>query len=107
MNDPVFVEASRAFAQRALLASANDDRERIAWAMREATARWPKPAEVDVLLLLLRTSRTHFNDHLEAAAALLAVGSTPRNASIPATEHAAWMQLTRTILNLHETICRD
>jgi hypothetical protein len=107
MNDPVFVEASRAFAQRALLASANDDRERIAWAMREATARWPKPAEVDVLLLLLRTSRAHFNDQPQAAAALLAVGSTPRNASIPATEHAAWMQLTRTILNLHETICRD
>lgn len=107
MNDPVFVEASRAFAQRALMASAKDDRERIAWAMREATARWPQAAEVEVLMRLLRTSRTHFKAHPQAATALLTVGSTPRAASLPAAEHAAWMQLTRTILNLHETICRD
>ncbi|MFT4514307.1 MAG: mono/diheme cytochrome c family protein, partial [Planctomycetota bacterium] len=107
LNDPVFVEASRAFAQRALLGPAKNDRARIAWAMREATARWPKTAEVDVLLQLLRASRTHYKDHPDAAAALLKVGASPRAKSLPVAEHAAWTQLTRTILNLHETICRD
>lgn len=107
LNDPVFVEASRAFAERALLAPVKDDQARIAWAMREATSRWPQTAEVHVLLRLLRASRAHYHDHPEAATKLLAVGSSPRAASLPATEHAAWMQVTRTILNLHETICRD
>jgi hypothetical protein len=107
LNDPVFVEASRAFAERALLAPAKHDRERIAWAMREATSRWPQVTEVDVLLRLLQGARTHYHDHPEAATALLAVGASPRAESLPVSEHAAWMQVTRTILNLHETICRD
>ena len=107
MNDPVFVEASRAFAQRALLADVKDDRARIAWAMRQATARWPRKPEVDVLLVLLQTGREHFMQNPKAAAALLAVGSSPRDTALPAVEHAAWTQVTRTIFNLHETICRE
>jgi hypothetical protein len=107
MNDPVFVEAARAFAQRALQAKFGNDRDRIAWAMREATARTPSAAEVDVLRKLLVAGRKHFAKNPKAAAALLAVGHSPRDASIVVIEHAAWTQLTRTILNLHETISRD
>jgi hypothetical protein len=107
LNDPVFVEASRAFAERALLGPAKDDQERIAWAMREATSRWPQADEVQVLIRLLRASRAHYREHPAAANKLLLVGASPRAESLPASEHAAWMQVTRTIFNLHETICRD
>jgi len=107
LNDPVFVEAARAFAERALLATAKDDRDRIAWAMREATARRPQPDEVQVLLQLLHGSRAHYRDHPDAAIQLLQVGASPRAESLPTIEHASWMQVTRTILNLHETISRD
>ena len=107
LNDPVFVEAARAFAERALLATAKDDRDRIAWAMREATSRRPQPDEVQVLLQLLHGSRAHYRDHPDAAIQLLQVGASPRAESLPTIEHASWMQVTRTILNLHETISRD
>ena len=107
MNDPVFVEAARAFAQRALQARFANDRDRIAWAMREATARVPRAAEVEVLRRLLVTGRQHFAKNPKAAEALLAVGDSRRDASLTVIEHAAWTQVTRTMLNLHETISRD
>ena len=107
LNDPVFVEAARAFAQRALQVEVAPDRDRIRWAMREATARTPRPAEVDVLARVLAAARRHFRDDPRAAAALLAVGDAARDTSLAAPEHAAWTQVMRVILNLHEMICRD
>ena len=83
------------------------DRDRIRWAMREATARTPRPAEVDVLARVLAAARRHFRDDPRAAAALLAVGDAARDTSLAAPEHAAWTQVMRVILNLHEMICRD
>ena len=107
LNDPVFVEAARAFAQRALQAELASDADRIKWAMREATARVPSAGEVAVLGRLLAAGRRHFQGNPQAAAALLAVGDAARDPSLPKAEHAAWTQVMRAILNLHETICRD
>jgi len=107
LNDPVFVEAARAFAQRALQIDTESDAMRIAWAMREATARVPKAAESQVLLALLQASRKQYQKDGAAAKKLLAVGDSPRDASLAFAEHAAWTQVMRAILNLHETICRD
>jgi hypothetical protein len=108
MNDPVFVEASRAFAQRMLLdATPSDDGERIVLAMRVATGRQPTPAEVAVLSGLLDDSRRHYESNPENTEALLQVGDAPRDPTIEPADHAAWMQVTRAILNLHETITVD
>lgn len=107
LNDPVFVEAARAFAERALQIDTDSDAMRIAWAVRAATARVPGPAESNVLLALLRASRTQYERDEAAAKQLLDVGQSPRDASLAFAEHAAWTQVMRAILNLHETICRD
>ena len=46
-------------------------------------------------------------EHSQAAEQLLAVGAMPRSDSIDVTEIAAWTEVARTILNLHETITRE
>ena len=50
LNDPTYVEAARALAQRALRTGGKSDRERIDFAFQLATARTPDPQERDVLL---------------------------------------------------------
>ncbi len=107
MNDPTFVEASRAFAQQILSTASGDDHTRIARAMRQATGRRPDVAEVEVLAVLLEESRQHYQRNPDDAEALLALGESPRDAALDPANHAAWTQVTRAILNLHETITRD
>ena len=60
-----------------------------------------------MLQALLAGSREHYREHPQAAEQLLAVGAMPGSDSIDATEIAAWTEVARTILNLHETITRE
>ena len=53
MNDPTYVEAARALAQRALLEGGREVDGRIAYAFRLATARRPSAEETAVLRTLL------------------------------------------------------
>ena len=105
LNDPVFVEASRMFAQQTL-GSAGGDEERLIRAFRRATARVPRADELAVLTTFLHGARDHFQKNPTAAKQLLQVGSAGRDDRIDVVEHAAWTELARTILNLHETITR-
>ena len=111
LNDPVFVEAARAMAARLLREIPGDDAKvdvaRIERGWRLATTRQPDPAEVDVLTTLLADARRTFAHALENAAALLAVGASARDAEADDVELAAWTQVCRAILNLHETYTRD
>ena len=107
LNDPVFIEASRAFAQRILKADLANDRARVSFAWREATGRLPRDAEIHVLMTLLREGLEHYMAAPEEAEQLVRVGDARREESLDATTLAAWMQVTRAILNLHETITRD
>ncbi len=109
LNDPSFVEASRALAARALTEpakSANDD-ARLRWAWREATGRQPHRDEVAALADLLAKHRDHYAAEPQAAEELLAVGVAPRPEGVATAELAAWTSVGRTLINLSETITRD
>jgi len=107
LNDPTFVEAARGFAQHILARVPKSDQESIAFAMKKATCRQPTAEEIAVLAELLAESREHFKENPIEAKALLAVGRTPVPKSIEPVELAAWTEVTRAILNLHETITRE
>ena len=79
----------------------------MAFAFRSVTSRRPSPAELDVLLALLERSRQSFANDPSAAASLVAVGDAPRGSELPDPELAAWTQVARALLNLHEAISRD
>jgi len=106
LNDPQFVEAARAFAER-IIKHDTDDTARLRWAFEECVARKPTGDELEVLTKSLARERKHYGDNKVAAKDLLANGEFPRDESIPVTEHAAWAQVATLILNLSETVIRN
>ncbi len=107
LNDPTFVEAARAFAQRITseLPKA-DDETRIRHALKLALSREPRKGEVESLKKLLEKQREHYQGKPDGAKSLIASGQTGSSLEGNSTELAAWTQLCRVILNLHETITR-
>jgi hypothetical protein len=106
LNDPTFVEAARVFARRLLTAKHESDEERLHAAFRTALARPAKAAELKSLRAFLAGQRAYFRARPPEAAKLLAVGLDPNPAGLEPAEHAAWVGVCRTILNLNETITR-
>jgi hypothetical protein len=104
LNDPTFVEAAHAFARRILREKkpGADDASVIRHALRLALARAPREGEIESLTEFLNKQRTSYKTKPEDVAALLKTGPPVED---PA-ELAAWTQLCRVILNLHETITR-
>ncbi|MFM8415837.1 MAG: PSD1 and planctomycete cytochrome C domain-containing protein [Planctomycetota bacterium] len=106
LNDPIFVEAARAFGARLLAAAeAGDDAGRIRLAYRLALNREPLEAEVASLTAFVVGQREAFQAAPADAAKLLAVGLAAKPALDP-VEHAAWTQLARVLLNTQEVITR-
>ncbi len=107
MNDPVYVEAAVAFAQRILREKpgANAD-ERFAHALRLATAREPRAEEARVLAeLLAREKATRATDPTGAQEFLKS--ARPGAAEGDAVELAAWYAVAAALLNLDETITKN
>jgi hypothetical protein len=107
LNETTYVEAARALAQRALLEGGRNDRSRVTYAFRLATARKPSGKEIGVLRTLLGRQRDLYRDDRQAALKLLAVGESPWNKKLDASELAAWTTVASTILNLDETITKQ
>jgi Protein of unknown function (DUF1553) len=103
LNSTQYVEAWRALAER-MLAQPGDDNARLAWAYREVLGRPASPQELAVAAKALGRERAHFTAHPAEAEKLLLAGESPRNAALPAVEHAAWTQAASLLLNLSETI---
>jgi hypothetical protein len=106
LNDPTFVEASRVFAARVLSSASSNDDQRLVFAFQRALMRSPNDKEKKSLLNFLSEQREHYKGNNEEAAKLLKIGNAPEPRKASAEELAAWTQVCRVILNLHETITR-
>lgn len=106
MNDPVYVEAARAFATRILQQRGLSLDEQLAFAFRVALARPPEKKELAVLEKTYREQKANFAQDKKAAEDLLAVGESPRPKDIDAVELAAMTGVANVLLNLNETITR-
>jgi hypothetical protein len=106
LNDPTYVEASRALAERALLEGGKDVNARLAYAFRLATARKPSDKETNVLRALLGARLASFRRDKPSAIKLLSVGESPRDVRLDAAELAAWTTVASVIFNLDETITK-
>ena len=105
LNDPTFVEAARVLAA-AVMAGDGSAAERIDRLYRKVLARPAKPAEQAALGPLLRDQRSYYAQHPDDAQKLSRIGLAPVAAGVPLPELAAWTQVCRAVLNLHETITR-
>ena len=107
LNDPQFVEASRAFAQRIMTEGGKEEKDRIAFAFRLATARRPSADEAKVLLEVFHQQLADFAQDREAAEKLLKVGAFKAKADLDPAELAAWATVASMILNLDETLTKS
>lgn len=104
LNDPVYVEAAKAFARRVLLEQAGSPADRLDYAFRVAVARRPKPAETAILKELFEAELDAMKKNPAQAKELVGTFALPPKVS-PA-EFAAWYAVCTAILNLDETITK-
>jgi hypothetical protein len=115
LNDPQFVEASRAFAERILRqgprlgphGSPRNIKAKIRFAFELATARMPTQQEVDILVQAYQQNFKQYQAQPERAIATLQVGESERDTDLDLSEHAAWTGVAKLILNLSETITNE
>jgi hypothetical protein len=132
LNDPSSVEAARGLAQLTLqqledsssttvkrteaqadhqrdkAATSGADDEALRWAFARVLSRPAEEPEVRVLRELLQTSREYFGERQSAAEQLIGVGTAPRPAlRANKQELAAWINVSRALLNLSEAITRE
>ena len=106
LNDPTFVEASRVFAGRLLAMKVASDEQRVDLAFQRALSRTAKPAERESLGKFLGAQREYYGAHPDDAKKLLRIGLAAEAKTVGEPELAAWTQVCRVVLNLHETITR-
>jgi hypothetical protein len=107
LNDPTYVEAARAFAERIVREGGKEPEDRIQFAYRQALQRRAGPAEVQVVQALFHKHLEQYRANPKAAAELLAVGERPVSKDLDVAELAAWSSVARVLLNLHETVTRN
>ncbi len=107
MNDPVFVEAARVFAERIMRHENDAFDSRLDYAFRLAVSRSPDDAEQTILKELFNASLQDYEKDRDAAKKLMSVGLSPVPAGLNITQLAAWTVIARAILNMDETISRN
>ncbi len=106
LNDPQFVEAARALAQRMLSEVDGDATERIDFAFRTATSRSPTAQERRALEDLWHDQLAHYRSAPESAEALIEVGDSLAPRELDPIALAAWSTVASVVLNLDETLTR-
>jgi len=106
-NDPQYVEAARALAQRVLAGGCETDEQRAALLFQLATGRTPNVAEVQDLTQACAEELAHYSTNEDAARDLLKVGSIPAPADLNASQLAAWTITANLVLNLDEVIMKN
>jgi len=106
MNDPTYLEAARKLAERSLSAERTNPTNCAALAFKLTLSRQPTPQEVSLLIKLYEQRLKRFQQEPAAAKALLTVGESPHDGSLPEAELAAWTSVMSVLLNLDEAITR-
>ncbi len=104
MNDPQWVEASRALAERLIKQGGKQPEQRIKYLSELVLAHDPTPRMESVLQQSLTQMEQHYKADPAAARDLIAVGEKPHDGSIPPPELAAWTMVVSEVFNLDETL---
>lgn len=104
MNDPQFIEAARHLAQRTLRGVPGDDAAKLNAIAQRLLCRPLKAAELEILQASLADMRAHYHSHADDAAALLKVGESKADATLPQAESAAWTMVCNQMMNLDEVL---
>ena len=107
LNDPSQIEAARSLAEHILKRQIVSLRDQFNALGKQVLSRPFNNQEQILLAKLLREHIEEFESNPTEANKLINIGLTPYTTEIPEIELAAWISVTRTVLNLHETITRN
>jgi hypothetical protein len=107
LNDPSFIEASRAFAAKILAEGGDSTDARVNFAYRHTVSRDARDDEQKSLSELLESSRDYYRMHAKDAKELLGIGLKPSATELDQAELAAWTVVARTILITNEALTRS
>jgi hypothetical protein len=107
MNDPIYIEASRALAERVIRQSAKASAKRAALIFELVTARPPTKSELAELTNLAKQQAAYFRKVPAEAIELLSNGESPFGKTIPAADLATWTVVASAVFNLDETITKE
>ncbi|HVY91132.1 MAG TPA: DUF1553 domain-containing protein, partial [Bryobacteraceae bacterium] len=107
LNDPIFVEAARVFAENILDKGGKTVDSQLTWAFERSLERKPDAVELKALRDVYHSAALHFETDRKGAAGLLAIGEAPVPAEMKTEDLATMTSVARVILNLHEAITRD
>ncbi|MFM8633269.1 MAG: DUF1553 domain-containing protein [Planctomycetia bacterium] len=105
LNDPQFVEAARALADRALEVAGDTDESRIEFITKRLIGRPFTSDEVAVVKQSLADLAAWYKDHPDEAKQLIVVGDSKPRAADP-IQLASWTMLTNQLMNLDEVLCK-
>jgi len=107
LNEKTFVEAAQALALRVIKEGGQDNKSRARYAFRLCTGRPPAPSEVNKLLTFWKEEYRHFENDTAAAVKISSPDLTNMPPDLNLHKVAAWAMVSRTILNLDETITKE
>ncbi len=107
LNDPTYVEAARALAQRVLKEGGDTDVERINWLFMTVLSRYPTAEDLPQVAELLAQCKTQYTMDMKSATELQEVGDFQLEAGIDISEASAWAMVSRVLLNVNEAIFRN
>ena len=105
LNDPQFVEAARALADRALEMGGESPESKIEFISERLLARSLVPDEMSIVKQSLDDLTAWYLAHPDEAKQLVGVGdSKPRTADL--VQLASWTMLANELMNLDENLCK-
>lgn len=107
MNDIQHIEAARNLAQRLIKEGGPTPQDRIRWGWRVVTARFPEPAEAEVVLNALTLHRNRYDSDKAASGELIHFGESKADAAIDPSELAAYTLVANLLLNLDEVVVKN
>ena len=107
MNDVNYVEAARVLAQRIMSEGGPLPEDRLSFAFRLATSRWPTSVEREKLRAGFQFQLDQFQKDPQSAVKLISAGEYPINQKLDVVELAAYTTMASLILNLDQTISKE
>ena len=106
LNDITYLEAARAMAEKVMTAYKTTE-QRLNYAFRLATLRFPNPKEILILEEQFNKFREEFYQKKSITTDFLEIGEYQSSLGLDSIEHAAFTALCSMILNLDETISKQ
>jgi len=94
-------------ALRVLKEGGADDKSRVRYAFRLCTGRTPDSEELNKLITFWREQYQHFENDTAAAVKIASTDLTNMPPELNLHKVAAWVMVSRAILNLDETITKE